>query len=300
MRTIKELHVLSGLPGSGKSTFAKQYEPTYLDPYSGTRRPNPRTKKPAFVVDYDELYRKAGRVCNLDVVNKAPINNIKYEYMILDGLFITQTDIECVIGTYLNNPKFTEKYTVEKIIIDVWKPDKESCIWNDRARRDVRGYGAELSIRTMNPERIDIKVIEDKFGVKTKLELHDVVRAPAYQVMIAENDMHNVVGKYLESDSWCLGGVSYSWTGEKFPLSPERSRNFDAFDNLLEKICPQITFLQYKKIYAKCVTEEERSSSDYYTNAREGYWCCDLEKLYVMLEEMGLYKIEDEDPYDCY
>ena len=299
MRTIKELHVLSGLPGSGKTTFAQQYEPTYLDHYAGYRRENPKVKKPAEIIDYDAIYRKAGRSCNIELVSKVPINNIKYEYMILDGLFITQADVECVIGAYLNNPKFTEKYTVEKIIIDVWKTNKESCIWNDRARRDVRGYCAELSIRTMNPERIDIKAIEEKFGVKTKLELHDVVRAPAYKVMIAENDMRNVCGKYLESDGWCLGGKSYSWTGEEFLISPEHPLNFDEFDNLMEKICPQITFLQYKRLYAKCVTKEERSSGDYYTNAREGYWRCNLEKLYEMLEEMGLYHLEDEDPYDC-
>lgn len=301
-KTIKELHVLVGLPGSGKTTFTEQYKPTYLDPYSGTRRPNHKTKKHAFIVDYDEIYRKAGLSENLDVnrskVEKMPIPNIQYEYIILDGLFVTQFDVEWVLGVYLNNPKFKEKYNVEKIIVDVWMVDKEACLWNDRARRDVRSASAEFSIRIMEPERIDIKQIESKFGIKTKIELHSVVRAPAYKVMIAENDVYKVSGKYMESHGWCLGGKSYHWSGSESVLYPEDPINFDEFDELLEKICPQITYLQYKKIYAKCVTKEERSNCDYYTQAREGYWRCDLEKLYEMLEEMGLYHLDDDDPYD--
>ena len=53
-----------------------------------------------------------------------------------------------------------------------------------------------------------------------------------------------------------------------------------------------ITFLQYKKLYANCVTVEERSSSDYYSNTREAFHRCDLEKLYNMLNDMGIYKVE--------
>jgi hypothetical protein len=300
-QVIKELHVLSGLPGSGKSTFSEQYEPTYLDHYSGTRRPNYKAKKHAHIIDYDEIYRKAGISQNLTVnrekIEKLPIPNIQHQYMILDGLFITQDDVEWVIGVYLSNPKFQERYIVEKIVVDVWKVDKEACLWNDRARRDVRKTGSELSIMIMQPERINIKAIENKFGVKTKLELHDVVRAPAYQVMIAENDLSKIDGKYMKSKTWCLGGKSYHWSGSESVLYAEDPINFDELDELLEKICPQITYLQYKKIYNKCVEKEEQSVNDYYTEAREGYWCCDLEKLYEMLDEMGLYHLDDEDPY---
>jgi hypothetical protein len=218
--------------------------------------------------------------------------------MILDGLFITQDDVEWVISVYLNNPKFTDKYTVEKIVVDVWMVDKEACLWNDRARRDVRPVSSELSIRIMEPERIDIKAIENKFGVKTKLELHSVIRAPEYKVMIAENSLTNIEEKYMDSQTWCLGGKAYSWRGEESVLYAEDPLNFDEFDELLERICPNLTFLQYKKLYAKCVSKEMRSSRDYYTDAREGYWRCDLEKLYEMLDEMGLYHLDDEDPYD--
>jgi hypothetical protein len=301
-RIIKELHVLVGLPGSGKTTFTKQYEPTYLDAYSGVRRPNIKAKKHALIVDYDEIFRKVGFTDKLNInrekIANMPLPNIQYQYLILDGLFITQADVEWVIGLYLNDFQFKTQYTVEKIIVDVWKPDKEKCLWNDRARQDVRNCSSALSIRVMEPERIDIKAIEDRFGVKTKLELHDVVRAPAYKIMIAENDLYKVNGKYLESANWCLGGKSYHWSGSESYLPAEDPLNFDAFDELLEKICPQITYLQYKKIYAKCVTKEERSNCDYYTQAREGYWRCDLEKLYKMLEEMGLYHLDDGDPYD--
>lgn len=297
-KIIKELHVLSGLPGSGKSTYCEQYNPTYLDPSYGARRLNPKTKKPAHIVDYDEIYRKVGFTDKLDInrekIEHMALPNINYQYLILDGLFITQSDIEWVIGLYLNDSRFQTKYTVEKIIVDVWKVDKDACLWNDRARRDVRKQSSALSIRVMEPERIDIKKIEEKFGIKTKLELHDVVRAPAYKVMIAENYICSTKEKYLDSQTWCLGGKEYGWNGGERYLEAEDPLNFDEFDELLENICPQITYLQYKKIYAKCVTKEDRSNCDYYTQAREGFWRCDLEKLYEMLEDMDLYRVDED------
>lgn len=291
-KNIKELHVLVGLPGSGKTTFTEQYNPTHLDRYY-----IPKAKKLAYIVDYDAIYRKAGITDKLDVnrekIEKMAIPYIKYDYMILDGLFITQKDVEWVLGVYLNNPKFTDRYTVDKIIVDVWKLDKEACLWNDRARRGIRGVGSALSIKVMEPERINIKAIEEKFGIKTKLELHDVVRAPAYQVMAAENGIDRVEdGKYLESQTWCLGGVGHSWASDsEYHISAENPANFDEFDELLERICPQITYLQYKKIYSKCVTMEDRAGGDYYTSCREGFWRCDLKKLYEMFKEVGLYEI---------
>ena len=70
--------------------------------------------------------------------------------------------------------------------------------------------------------------------------------------------------------------------------------NFDEFDELIEKICPTITFLQYKKLYKNCVRMEERDNSDYYSSTREAYWRCDLKELWNMLDEMGLNPVKEE------
>ena len=62
---------------------------------------------------------------------------LRYDTLILDGLFLTQKDVEWVLSVYLDNPKFFENFKVEKIIIDYWTPDKQACLWNDRGRRSI-------------------------------------------------------------------------------------------------------------------------------------------------------------------
>ena len=292
MRTIRELHVLVGLPGAGKTTFANQFKDTIVDEY-GYFRTNYKTKKYANIVDFDEIYKKVGLKengeINRDKVTKMAFSRFKYDIIILDGLFITQKDVEWVLSIYLDNLKFTENFTVEKIIVDSWIADKEACLWNDRGRRKV---DSSRSIQLLEQEKINVKQIEARFGIKTKLELHSIARKPEYRIMVEENDIKSVkTDKYLDSSTWCLGGEAWGWEGGKHYIDAEQPCNFDEFDELLEKICPTIAFLQYKKLYANCVRIEERSNSDYYSNTREAFYRCDLEKLYDMLETMGIYKV---------
>ena len=289
MKTIKELHVLVGLPGSGKTTFASQYKDIIRDSY-GYSYTNRKAKKFADIIDYDAIYKKVGfddkLQINREKIMKMALPRLKYDILILDGLFVTQNEVEWVLSVYLDNPKFTDNFTVEKIIVDYWVADKEACLWNDRGRRNV---GAAVSIQLLELDRIDVKQIQERFCIKTKLELHTIVRKPEYRVFVEENDIQSVYDdKYLHSCRWSLGGECWGWDGSRHPLSADEPCNFDEFDELLEKICPTITFLQYKKLYKNCVTLEERDNSDYYSRCTEAYWRCDLEKLWDMLEEMGI------------
>lgn len=286
MKVIKELHVLVGLPGSGKTTFASKFKAPndYMTRYN--------KPKYADIIDFDAIYRKVGFTDKLQIdrskIDKMAYPPLYYNILILDGLFLTQNDVEWVLGLYLDSEKFTSRYTVEKVIVDYWIPDKEACLWNDKGRRNV---GAALSIELFELERIDVKKIESKFGVKTKLELHSIVWKPGYMTVIEEDSKlycQVVDSKYLESDTWSLGGEIWGWDGSKHSASAEPPLNFDAFDELLEKVCPTITFLQYKKLYNACVTMEEKTNSDYYSRIEVAYWRCDLEKLWDMLEEMGI------------
>ena len=76
-RIIKEMHVLVGLPGSGKTTFAEQYNPAHLDRYH-----MPKAKKPAYIVDYDEIYRQVGLASDL-TINKDKIEKINSIFFIV-------------------------------------------------------------------------------------------------------------------------------------------------------------------------------------------------------------------------
>ena len=286
MKIIKEMHVLVGLPGSGKTTYTKNYNLDTL---------NPARRNCADIVDFDAIFQQCFVLGNpnntRENVECRPLPKLYHDKLILDGLFTTQNDVEWVLGLFLNDAKFRKQYDVNKIIIDVWKPDKEACRWNDMARKNARNVLSQFSIEMLEIEHIDIQAIEQKYNIPTKLMLHDIVRAPAYQVMVAQN---NVIanGKYLESSAWSLGGTMRGYSGNERHFDAEPPAEFEEFDALLERICPQITYLQYKKVHRACVTMEQRPISDYYTSGNEGYWRCDLVKLYDMLTEMNLYQIE--------
>ena len=61
------------------------------------------------------------------------------------------------------------------------------------------------------------------------------------------------------------------------------------FDELIERVCPNISFIQYKNIYRKCVTQKTRTDCDYYGGSKEkAWWECNLKDLYKILLEKGL------------
>ncbi len=288
IKQVKELHLLVGLPGSGKSTFAD----TYTDK-DGRARYNSKIKV-GTIIDFDKIYKKAGFDEKLrirkDVVEKMKLPAIVNPYVIVDGLFLDQDEYEWVLSLFLKSEQYS-KIQFEKIVVDYWIPNKDACIWNDRGRRDV---SAAFTIGIAEMDKPDVKKIEEKFGIPTKLKTHIVERKPAYLIMAGENgirDIHD--NKYFYSQSWSLGGMGHSWTGESYPISGSEPCDFDEFDNFLEQICPTITFLQYKKIYKNCVEIEEFDDSDYYSRCTSVRHVCDLEKLYNMLTEMELYQIED-------
>lgn len=282
-----ELHILVGLPGSGKTTFANEHKEYYIGA-DGYKVKNYNASFYADIVDFDfirEKYQK-GSIKSLDYNDldlcSMAFYNFRNNKVILDGLFLTHADFEWVIGLYLSN----SRYTISKIVFHYWVPDVEACLWNDSNRRMV---DSQYSINNLKIEKPDKKRIESKFGIPTKLEIHSVVRKPDYLVACDNLGLSKIIdNKYLMSSTWSLGGTGRGWDGHTYPLSAEEPVNFDEFDTLLESIYPSLTFLQYKKLYSKCVEMRERNSSDYYSNTTDGYYVCDLEKLFNMLREMGL------------
>lgn len=283
-RVIKELHLLVGLPGSGKTTYSKEY-----DKWNSYRR-NP---KEGNIFDFDNIYRKAGFKPDMkidwDKINSMKLKSISLPYVIIDGLFTTNEEYEQVLGRFLNHPQYSY-ISVEKIIIDYWIPNKEACLWNDRGRRKTN---STFTINILDIEKPNIKAIKEKFLIPTVMKTHTVVRKPEYLVMAGENGIYDIYNnKFFYSLPWSLGGYGHGFDGSRYPIDAEEPANFDEFDKLLENICPNITFLQYKKIYKECVRVEEFDVSDYYTTATEAKYVCDLEKLYDMLVDLNIYHVK--------
>ena len=138
-------------------------------------------------------------------------------------------------------------------------------------------------------EKPNIEQIEKRFGVPTKMVEHTIVKKSIYKVFAdclgipLEED-----NKYFYSDTWRTGGEYSSWNSDSTTrMDSEAPCEFELFDEVMERICPNITFLQYKKLYRSCVELGTRHQSDYYSWWDEDFYKCNIEKLYDMLFEMG-------------
>jgi len=177
----------------------------------------------------------------------------------LDGLFLKKEDIAKVLG--IAKEKLV---AVEKVIVHYWNPNREYCQWNDIGRR---GEDSSITIANAEVETIgEIMKIKETFkDIKFEKQVYDVVKKEAWKVFADSNELYTNDEGILSGESWCLGG---SWrdcwdnTGTVSPSSaPE---GFRELDDLLEKVAPDISFLQYKKILSECVSNKEFSEGDYY------------------------------------
>ena len=95
-----------------------------------------------------------------------------------------------------------------------------------------------------------------------------------------------------------VGGVSGGSCWESSDPEPytrqegyeEAKRCFEEkFDEILMDLCPNISFLQYKNIYNKCVKSTTTTSYEYYGNSTVYYILyCTVKNLYDILMDMNL------------
>ena len=293
----KNIHILVGLPGSGKTTWATE------------------------MVDHnykDRIYNCDAYIKNKQYTNKnireALVNdenyadNVLYHYgdnnVYVDGLFLTQSAVETVIDSTLEMISHRRDQRPEAInfIIEQWDCNREACMSNDNKRIEQgdRAINAQVTIKYVPFEEIDIKDLELHIGItlnsypnlqNIKITFskndHKVVQYSIDETFIYVNSPHHD-GK-LYSESWSEGGHWGDCWGNEGTISGEAPKEFDELDNLLEKICPNISFLQYKKLVAECVTLDEYGESGYYgTYEHRARYICDLNSLYNWLKNHNL------------
>ena len=94
--------------------------------------------------------------------------------------------------------------------------------------------------------------------------------------------------------TWVTGGMrgGSCWGGELKPMEDwekDKEPEFEALDKILEEICPNITFMQYKRICQSVIEEDSEYYPDYYGNSTEyGVKKVKLENLYKELNARGL------------
>lgn len=255
-----------GLPGSGKSTWAKSQE-------------NKNTKH----IEFDKCCIVSPKYFSLEQAIKEEIkNNLSYKNIILDFIFYTQEDLIKII-------EYTKEFNIQSIEIKFWNENRERCIINDRIRknRENRKYSCESSIKNSKFEKPNIEFLNKKYeGVKFKMLEYNVYRGMSKEEFILKiNDGRSII----VNDCWSQGGTWRDCWGNGGTISPEEPYEFEKFDEILEKICPNINYINYKKIKRACVRMDTFEYGDYYGGCdNRARWELNLEDLYEKLDYLGL------------
>lgn len=244
MRNISELHISIGLPGSGKTTEFKK-----LSSQDG---------RGSMYVDCDAFLREK-QYKDIDRLLKDR-SSVFEGKVFLDGFFLTKDDVKKIVDIVREN----KRLKINKVIIHYWVPNRDICKWNDRGRRSVN---SRISIENATIDEIkDIMLVSaDYEDIKFEKKLHAIVKKEGWKVFAGEHGLSVDESGILKGASWSLGGTWGSYSGSGGTVSPSAAPDgFRELDDFLEKVAPEITFLQYKKIMSECVSIREYSEGDYY------------------------------------
>lgn len=288
----KIIHITMGLPGAGKTDWSKKYRESKK---AGTGW------SPIHQVDhieYDFIKESMRYLKNPDDLMKEFIKLIRKSDMdeiIMDSLV---SDESGIIKMLLLMMPIPEK--VDVIKIHFWVPEPDLCKINDRGRRNK---DSSISIDYMkleepNPESIKTKLEErsNEFN-ETKIEVikHNTMIKEDWKIFRDEivKPIAYIKDDIVESDSWSMGGSWRDCWGNGGSVSGEPESEFKTLDLIFEKVCPNISFIQYKNICNKIVVSDTRSEGDYYGGSvTYGYKYFNVKDLYRELVERGLYEIE--------
>lgn len=255
-----KIHILYGLPGSGKSTWAKN-----------------RENEGWYHIDADREFN-AEKIA--EKIRR--IKHQNYEHVILDTLVINTQQLKKLVKSIkVKNPK-------DSIVVEFWKKNIAACLLNDGQRPCDRSGAATIKHLGAQYVKPNKKTLEK---LNVELNEHEVVSNKQLLAWKKKYEEYVYYGnndnpQYLYSNSWVTGGREWNYTGDEWDASvQEQPTEFKALDELLENECPQISFLEYKKIWRETVDVENYTDRDYYHDLCLSRYRCDLIKLYNILNE---------------
>ena len=266
---INKLSITVGLPGSGKTKWAES---------------EAKRDRNVYHLECDNYLRRHYNSMRELLIN---YSGTLRSYTILDGLFLSLDNVSEAVEIIIS-----KKFDIKAVEIVRWGVDRESCIWNDLYRRGVDS-GITISNGVVD-EFDDISSLKEKFPkIKFTVVNKKVVRKEPFQVFASKYELHtDEHGKY-KGDSWCTGGTWQDcWGGGGNVGADSPPDGMSVLDELLEKISPNITFLQYRNLQSQCVYTEEYSDGDYYGGTTyHNQYVLDVKKLYEYLVEKEITNI---------
>ena len=281
-KNLVRLYIVYGLPGSGKTTFLRKkfdfnkperdFNYFNLDFYKDNKEKFPTIA---------HFFKK---VLNRDYMSFGEEYNF-----VVDGFFQSPSLLVCFVSDLARyySDCFFEVY------VYAWNEDRDACLNNDERRIEDSSRKCPSADTIKNATFVPLTIGDLKCGDTERIryisvEYQTVPRASAYEKFFNRTGSQN--GDFLKSQEWCIGGTEYSYEGNSRPVYTEEAHDFVELDEFLERECPDISFLLYKKVKRECVTLEKRHSSDYYSSYDYNYWSCDLKKLYAILKDNGYFK----------
>jgi len=298
MSVVVNVHLMVGLPGSGKTYYVKNKILPTLN------------KQVETVIHFDAddyLVRDMNKYKAYEKKLNGHYSDIMYNvrrgrnnvHIVIDGLFLTNSEVHKIVEItkkeldYMFGPntlqgRLTEiKYELF-FRIHQWNEDRDACLSNDPSRLCSNGGDRDKSssatIKHATYETIKVDEFKKEFpDIHFKLIEHVVVAYTPFEIAGAEGN------GFLRSNSWVTGGRWGDYQGNEGEIEAEPEEEFTQFDDFVESICPNISHRDYRTLWKACVEQKEKYEQQYYGGYENtSYWECDLDKLHDKMLELGL------------
>ena len=266
-KDTKTVHILIGLPASGKSYWSRHYT-----------KGNDNIKN----VSLDEAPKKYTTLSSVVDNHLKNFNETRsyryssYNELILDGLFLDQASVEKVLDLMV------DLEFIDNVLLHFWVEDRDLCLFNDEGRRET---SSSITIKNSKLEQPSIDSLNEKYNQTIKMEIHEVIKKSEYEVFKEKYNLEDMI----KSSSWSNGGTAGScWDDQLSSFGGSEPEELTELDDLLEDIHPGITFLQYKRL-KRLASMNSWSEGDYYGGSEQmSQWELNTKALYDELVSMSI------------
>lgn len=269
-----------GLPGSGKSTWAKKliHEWSIVDMDHIMRRGEHERRNA-------KLLRGAELIHEVTFAALRQVSVFGRNKIIIDGLIINNAfakellaSLSAMLEAHL--PKIKIEYSIHW-----WALDRPTCIYNDNNRRKISSRMTIKNAPFEEPSEDLLKAFEIKECVR-----HTVKRKSEFEAWMHLLGFSSADQTVFSSNRWATGGEVHNCHGDIMRVRPEDSLGKDQFLEF-NQVVMNVPEEYHQVIWDASVTTESFTDSDYYGGFQyyEYYEIC-LKKCYDKFLELGFVK----------